>query len=240
MTPSIAQADSASWPRARPRPFIPRTQTIVMSTETFSAGESLITRGVAIASHLERRWVAEPRVRTVGEQIQLTAVDGRRIWIRSGNGSYKKSEHGRLFISPVYPLLGRYLYSGEGGKQITVPEHRTEADIAAAIARRLLPDLLHWTQISRERQSVAAAQEAARDATLGVLLDQLAPAHLVFGNRIIFGSAADPVHGQVRVRHNGSASLELKVADSSHLLALTRILRTPHHEHQAPVAGQPT
>ncbi|MFI6218758.1 hypothetical protein ACIBCD_42680 [Nocardia brasiliensis] len=112
---------------------------------------NLLELGHQIAAALGPGWSAER-----GYMIQAHAIlrgpGDQALSIRHGDASHRRSEHGRLQISPDYGELNRHLNSGEGPTTITVAADRSHNAIAAEITRRLLPAYTTTLGLCRTRQ----------------------------------------------------------------------------------------
>ncbi|MFC9434760.1 hypothetical protein [Nocardia sp. NPDC057030] len=171
-----------------------------------------------IAEELGAGWRAE-RGYMVRAHVLLHGPDTETLTILDGDDSHRRTEHGRLHISADYGELRPHLNSGEGRDRITVASHRSAAEIAAEITRRLLPDYTTTLGLCRTRARAHARQQARYQATRNVLCEALAPAQLVRDDRISFDDYGDDIRGEVRVLSCGTAEFTLSVS-TAHALEL--------------------
>lgn len=102
----------------------------------------------------------------------LTRGDGLTLWLVFGSVDTTRAPRGRIAISHSRPRFkdGQYVELWDDGRskltspEITVSESKAPKDIAADIARRLLPDCERIEKLARERIAAHEAHDNAREA----------------------------------------------------------------------------
>ncbi|WP_327097387.1 hypothetical protein OIE68_00435 [Nocardia vinacea] len=166
-----------------------------------------------VAASLGPMWRAE-RGYMIRRHLVLKGPADQSRTITHGDDSSRRCDHGRLHIEATYGRFGRYHYSTEPRHSdlITIAAHRAPADIATAIARRLLPGYQRTLAVCRTRAREDAAVLSARNALLDQLAAILAPVQRDREDRISFGGTATAVSGSIRIRYSGESEVELRVA----------------------------
>ncbi|WP_029892891.1 hypothetical protein [Nocardia brasiliensis] len=164
-----------------------------------------------IAAALGPGWSAE-RGYMIHAHAILHGPGDQALSIRHGDASHRRTDHGRLKISPDYGELNRHLNSGEGWTTITVAADRSATTIAAEITRRLLPDYTTTLGLCRTRARAAAELESARQTTRHALHQTLQPARLVYDDLIDFGDTGEGIRGNIRVMPGSTVTFDLTLA----------------------------
>ena len=191
----------------------------------------LDTLAAAIAAHLGPGWSAR-RTASVRDRVLLAGPDEETILLEHGDGSHRRSEHGRLLIDTGYDPYGAQRYSGDPVHRITVADHRPAEQVAAQITTRLLPGYRVTLDGYRVRARRAAAVEAQRTVLVDRLAELLAPVRRSQPGHLEFGNVSDAVSGRIRLLYHGDAEFSLRIGadrilDFARHLADTRTGSTP-------------
>ncbi|MFE9575367.1 hypothetical protein ACFYO1_03195 [Nocardia sp. NPDC006044] len=193
---------------------------------------TLLETAHRIAEELGAGWRAE-RGYMIRAHVLLHGPDTETLTILDGDDSHRRTDHGRLHISADYGELGSHLNSGEGHDRITVASHRSAAEVAAEITRRLLPDYTTTLGLCRTRARAHARQQARQRATRDALCEALTPARLRGDDHIDFGEYDDGIHGDVRVLYSGPTEFTLSVA-SAYALELAQFIAARRTDDSRP------
>ncbi|MGW4371987.1 hypothetical protein ACWEKT_40930 [Nocardia takedensis] len=165
----------------------------------------------AVAAHLGPGWSARRRA-SVRDLVLLAGPGEETILLEHGDGSYRRSEHGRLLIDTGYDPYGAQRYHGDPVHRITVADHRPAEQVAAEITTRLLPGY----RVTLDGYRVRARRDAAAQAQRAQLVDQLAqllaPVRRSQPDHLDFGSVSDAVSGRIRLLYHGDAELTLRIS----------------------------
>lgn len=184
---------------------------------------SFLDTAAAIATALGQGWAAEPGYVQYTEHALLRHPDGQCLDLRSGNGSHRRCEHGRVIVRGGFNGLSRYGTTTDRAHTITVAATRSPAEIARDIVRRLLPDYETDLAVCRTQDRAHRVTLTRRDATVAQVHHILAPSRIIHEDHVSFGSSSGPMSGTVRVLYSGGAEFTL-LASSARVLELARHL----------------
>ncbi|MGW4369163.1 hypothetical protein ACWEKT_26310 [Nocardia takedensis] len=188
----------------------------------------LDTLAAAVAAHLGPGWSAQ-RSGSERDRFLLAGPNEETILLVHGDGSHRRSEHGRLLIDTGYDPYGAQRYSGDPVHRITVADHRPAEQVAAQITTRLLPGY----RVTLDGYRVRARRDAAADAHRTALADQLAhllaPVRRSQPDHLEFGSVSEVVSGRIRLLYHGDAELSLRIG-ADRLLDFARHLADTRRE----------
>jgi hypothetical protein len=147
-----------------------------------------------IARALGDDWKSELQPDSHSPAAHLHGPDGAKVHLVAG----PNSAPGRLVIRGI--LDHKYELSSDGDHHITVSLDKPAAQVAGAIARRLLPDYLPVLAKVQERKRIAEARAATRDALTDALVACLGDgARRGQSGHIDFGSHRTGVNGEVKI-----------------------------------------
>ena len=166
---------------------------------------TMLTLADEIAHHLGQDWRAYTGKAADGSEANISGPDGLLLLLFNGTNSYRKSDHGRLFISGHLGFLRKHLpYDMKVDYKIAVAESKSPDKIAQDIMARLLPGYQHALKVAQEKKQISDAIDAAREKLAATVTASLPEGSCVYAGSIYFGSVDAGLSGRVDIGDSDS------------------------------------